>query len=842
MAGMHHTADARLLGLDTGGAPMPFAEPGVTPHYGPSWTFRVAHAHVVLHLQPAQRTYFGHTTFRITPLPTFSGTVRLDLDGVPVDRVVDDEQAALPFTLTDGALVITVGEARTFTVHYGGHTPRAGLYFTGPTPAHPTRDAMAWTQCQDEDAHFFMPCLDHPRIKHPWTVELYGPEGTTLLSNGALVEHEGKGDGVHAVFDQADPMPAYLFTAVCGPLHITEDAWRDVAVRYLVPRGEEEPVQRAMGRTPEMMEVFSDFTGVDYPWPRYDTVVVHEFVFGGMENTACTTMTDVLLVDERTLPHWDPEGLVCHELAHQWFGNLVTCQDWSQAWLNESWATFMETVWYAHRHGEAETTWYAFGQARSYLEEDSGRYRRPIASYLFREPIDVFDRHIYEKGAVVMRTLRHELGDEAFRAGMTHYLTQFAHRTVHGRDFQRCMEEATGANLDRFVHQWILGAGHPRLEVELGQADGLLTVGIQQTQTGDETAEVFHLGLRLEIVPEDGEPVVVTLPVKERQRAWAVPFEGAIRTVRVDPGFRVLAEVVLSGSLGWLGELAFDACPVLATRALRALCKRNTPDAIAIVRRALGSHPMWAVRGEAASLLGSRGGTDSRDALLAALDSEQEPRARASVARALGAFREAGVADALMVAIEANPPTWHLLGDLLEALGKTRDPRALSTITPFLHVGCPGEIVRQRAATAIAHTRDEAAVDALLAWSATGLDDRAQSGCARALGILGDQVDAARTACRERLEALLDEGGFRTQLAALGALGQVRDPASIPRLTQVHTSAPDGRVRRMAWEALVKVRAGRTTEAGLATLRDQLDSLMAANHALRARVDKLERP
>src|SRR6185295_14636097 len=130
-------------------------------------------------------------------------------------------------------------------------------------------------------------------------------------------------------------------------------------------------------------------TGVSYPWPRYDQVVVHEFVFGGMENVACTTMTDQLLVDEKAELEFEGDGLVSHELAHQWFGDLVTCQDWSQGWLNEGWATYSQHVWKEHDLGPAEAQYALYEQFSDYQTEDGSRYRRPIVSYLYRHPIDL---------------------------------------------------------------------------------------------------------------------------------------------------------------------------------------------------------------------------------------------------------------------------------------------------------------------------------------------------------------------------------------------------------------------------------------------------------------------
>jgi aminopeptidase N len=408
-----------------------------------------------------------------------------------------------------------------------------------------------------------------------------------------------------------------------------------------------------------MLEEFSRITGVDYPWPRYDQVVVDDFVFGGMENISCTTMTDVLLVDEKGFVEWDPDGLVSHELAHQWFGDLVTCQDWSQSWLNESWATFMEVVWWEHDRTPALATWYRWQLARDYFEEDSGRYRRPIVSYRFRNPIDVFDRHLYQKGGCVLSTLRAVLGEDAFWTGVRAYLDRHAHDTVHSRHFQRALEDATGRNLDRFFAEWIEGAGHPSLKVKLSEEEGLLTVSAKQVQEGKETAEAFAFPLRLGIVTASGERTV-DLPIKERERTWAIPVTDDIRTVRVDPGFRVLAQMELDAPRGWLVALLEDECPVLAVRAAKALLVEGSKTAFQAVVKAQAEHPDYHVRQDLARQLGKICAAEVRDLLVARLSEEADPRVRRAVCDALGTYRDATAADALLEVLDKEVETWAL--------------------------------------------------------------------------------------------------------------------------------------------------------------------------------------
>jgi len=823
---------------------MPFAEPGVEPHYAPSRAVRIAHADMRLELDPKARTFVGRTRFVIEAVPSYSGSFAFDLDEVDVIGVQDGDGNDLNWSYDAAQLRIRATEAPSeVVVRWSGQNPQRGLYFTGPTTHEPERQHMAWTQCQDEDGHFLMPCHDHPGVKHSWRIELVGPAGYTLLSNGRHVEtrDEGEGGRVVSIYEQAEPMPAYLFTAVCAELSIIDADWRGRAVRYLVPVGQESAVTRAMGKTPLMMDEFSRITGVDYPWSRYDTVIVHDFIFGGMENVACTTMTDVLLVDEKGILDWDPDGLVAHELAHQWFGDLVTCQDWSQGWLNESWATFMEAVWWEADRTVDDAIWYRFETARDYFEEAGGRYRRPIVSYRFREPIDVFDRHLYNKGSCVLWTLRAELGDKAFWAGVNLYLTRHRDSTVHTRHFQRSLEDASGRNLDGFFEQWVHSPGHPVLEVKLGREPGLITVAVKQTQSGDDgVPDAFHFTLRVVLVDDQGGERIVDLPIRERERVWAVPTDTEIVSVRVDPGYRVLGQISLSGPDGWLVAGLSDPDPVIAVRSAKALLSSDSSRGLAAVQAALTDHPFQGTRSAIASVLAKRGGPAIRDVLISALQTEHDPRVKRSLVTAIGRFRDSRAADAILTLLAGDLETWQLEGAAVAALGNTRDPRAPTAIRAHLNTDCWSFWVPQRALLGLAASHDPTVLDTLLDRTSTAWPDRIRGAAATALGRLADQVESVRTAAIERLVEMLSEPGFRARMLAIGALGTLGDRRASAALETVHRSAPDGRMRRTAYEALVKVRRGRESRAGLEPIHRRIEELEEQNHKLRVRLEKLE--
>ena len=828
MERVEHSWGSGLLG---------FAEPGVKPNYAPSRSSRIEHIDVTIRMHPVEQWFTCRSVIRWRPLPGNPGELVLDLDDVDVESVTDADGTPLAYDYGDALTIRTDNPVVVIQTRLA--SPTRGMYFTGPETWAPERQHMAWTQCQDEDGHFIMPCHDHPQARHPWSIRLEAPAGFQLLSNGELTG-SGEDDGwAWATYEQRGSMPAYLFTAVAGQLSVQRAEGSEVPVAYWVPVGSEEAVSRSMGKTPEMIRAFGDRLGVRYPWPRYDQVVVHDFIFGGMENTACTTMTDRLLVDEKAAVEWDPEVLVAHELAHQWFGDYVTCRDWSQGWLNESWATMMECIWYEASREPIHAIWHRWEAYSAYLGEYRGRYRRPIVSYSFREPIDMFDRHLYQKGSCVLQTLRTELGEEGFWAGVQTYLERCALGPVHTRDFQSALEDTTGRNLDQFMDTWIHRPGHPEVKVGLSWSQGLLSVDVTQTQTGDDIPEAYAFPLELELVDAEGNSQSITLGINERSRTWAVP-SAEPKTVRVDPRFAILADIQLAAPFGWLVSLLDDPSPVLALRAANALLKQPSGRAFRAVVHAMDEHPWWGTRAAIARAIGGLKSERARDALLDASVIEWDPRVLKAIVSALGAFREVEVADRMLQILEDEPPTWHLQAAALSTLARTRDARALEALTQSLAVDSWGDIVRLSALAAIASLEDEQALPTLLEWSQLDRAPRVRGTAARALGQLASRVPDVRQAAVDRIVEMLNEPGFFSVLQAIQAATVAGDTRALGPLSRIHQSAGDGRTRRMAYEASVRIRRGRTSEEGLADLRAQVQALQEQNAKLTRRLDKLE--
>jgi aminopeptidase N len=800
-----------------------YAEPGVADHFAPDRQVDITAYALELWIDPAARTLRGQARIAVRWLAGQGGELALDAEGLAFESVTDAGGAPLAFWSGEGKL--RVAHADEIIVRWSA-SPRRGLYFVGATGAEPERAPEAWTQCQDEDAHHIFPCLDHPSVKHPWRVRVHAPEGFVVVGNG----HFSDGEWVVEA-----PMPAYLFSVVVAPLDLHRDQCGELPVNYYVPQGTPAAqVRRAFGRTPDMINALAEVYGA-YPWPRYDQVVVHDFIFGGMENLAATTLVDVVLVDDAAALDSELESLVVHELAHQWWGDLVTCQDWSQAWLNEGWATYTESVWFGASRGRDAAAWHLWEQARDYFAEDGGRYRRGIVSYRFKHPIDLFDRHIYEKGALVLHTLRTVLGDAAFWAGTRLYLERHAHQTVHTRHLQRAFEDASGRNLDGFFAQYVFGAGHPTLKVDLAWAEGTLRVAVKQLQEGEGVAERFDIPLAIA-----AGGTLHRLRVQERERTWELPCPERPDHVGVDSQFGVLAHITLAGPT-WLlaGGLEKDTGVVGRVRAAAALAADGSREAIAALAAALRADPFWGVRAEVADLLASTGAAAALDALWGAV-AEPDARVRRRVVAALGQFRREGVD--LAVAALAADPSIHVRGEVGRVLGRLRSPLAPAVCEALLALDSWSEVLRARALEGLGASGDPAAFDTILRWTANDRPTRARAAAAAALARLADEVETLRRRAAERLVELAEDPNYRVQVAAIVALGTVREALAIPVLSRIHAAAGDARSRRLAWESLQAVREGRTTEGGLSALRKEVEGLVEENRKLRDRVGRLEGP
>jgi aminopeptidase N len=636
-----------------------------------------------------------------------------------------------------------------------------------------------------------------------------------------------------------------LITLAVGDFGTIETKWRDTPVVYYVERGREEAAERTLARTPQMLELFSQRFGVAYPYPRYAQVFVADFIFGGMENTSATTLTDTVLIDERAALDYDIDSLVAHELAHQWFGDLVTCRDWGEGWLNEGFATYAEYIWREHHEGRDAADLELEEWADAYFGEDAGRYRRTIATKLYDEPIDIFDHHLYEKGGRVLHMLRNVLGDDAFYKTLAHYLGKHRHGVVESRDLARAVEDATGRVLDWFFSQWVIdGAGHPELDVGMrwDPETQVATITVDQTQKVEGRTPVFRLPTKMRFRVNDKD-VDVPLEITEQKHVFHLRLEGDPTQAIFDPG-RVLlaARTIDKPEPVWIAELAGATLAIDRAAAAIALAKRGGPAAEAALITALEKDKFWAVRGTATLSLGTLRTPTARDRLIKRLKAEVHPRARRSIARALGDFvHDMAAAAALAEIVEKGASSYFVEAEACLALGRTRTSRAGELLRHAATRESFTDVIRQHAYRGLAEARDDSALGLLVEGLKWGRPTQGRRAAAGALAILmrGRRDREARDV-RERIELLLVDKDFRVQAAAVEALNVIGDPGAIPALRRMIDRELDGRLRRRGKEIIRDLGEGAPLAEDVRRLRDENGELRNQLGMLRERIEMLE--
>lgn len=740
---------------------------------------------------------------------------------------------------------VALGTKKTLLIRYRAREPKEGLHFFAPTPDHPDTPTMVWSQGEPISNRGWFPCLDHPNEFQTTELVVTVENGFEVLSNGVLKGKSTLADGrVRFHWAQEKPHVAYLVTMVVGKFAVATKEWRRRPVTFYLPPHRADDTERTFGRTLPMLDFFSQRFGIEYPWPKYAQVVVEQFIAGGMENTTATTMYSGLVHNERALLDSSPDGLIAHELAHQWWGDLLTCKDWAHLWLNEGFATYAEFLWQEHHKGRDEADLLLF--KRSQLARSGGALTRPVVDRHYHQPGDMFDSRSYPKGAWILHMLRHQLGDEIFFDGLKIYAETFRHQAVETSDLRKTLERRSGQSLERFFYEWTERPGHPILSVTTQQDDpAQVKVTIKQTQSG----EPFHFTLPIEIQFEAPTAAVTLSPsIENRELTLFAPTAAKIKMVRVDPRQTILAEINEEKSQSlWTAQALGSVSVPERLRAIQHLAKSKTPADRDVLISILKSDAFHGVRAEAARGLGEPKQDVARDALLGRI-SDPDPYVRRAVMESLGTvLHDTKVIEALERKIKEGDQSYFVEAAALSALAKVNDGGPAAPYLAALGRESHQDVIRAAALEGLGLSRDSLAFPALLdaAQPTRRIDSRQTAIAAIATYIVRNDVSGAPLQKgMDRLVTGLSDSHPRIRRASASALrdlGRVGRPAEQVLLT-LSERDPDGRVREFAAQARTAIRADSSSQAELVRLRDQLDKLKKADLETAERLQKLENP
>jgi len=502
---------------------------------------------------------FGDSTVELTPLGGALKKVSLDADGLQYKFVgFEGKDEALPFESDGHVLTIDLGrsfdpgEKIAIRIKYSAK-PTKGVYFVDELreKGKTVRSSQIWTQGESEETHHWLPSFDFPDDRATTEQILTVDKGETAIANGKLVSRTEMEDGSTVFHWKMDtPHSLYLTSFVIGKYTKVSETYRDVPLGYYVYPGQESIVPLAYGKTKKMFAAFEKVTGVDYPFDKYDQTIVGEFQFGGMENITSTTMADSEIMLARFPPGRSiVEDLVSHELAHSWFGNLVTCRNWAELWLNEGFATFMEAVFREHEYGRANYDSKIKRDAAEYMAYESlpGVNKHGLFNTMADAENDdsMFDTITYQKGGSVVHTLREELGDEKFWKGVNLYLTRSRLKNVETEDLKAAMEEVSGRDLKWFFEQWVYAQGFPKLTVihSFDPKSKELTLKVSQTQKPvNGVPQAFRLPLEVKYRSVKGL-VTEKILVEKREQTFTLPAQSSTG-LQIDPSNKIPLKMV----------------------------------------------------------------------------------------------------------------------------------------------------------------------------------------------------------------------------------------------------------------------------------------------------------
>ena len=792
--------------------------------------YDLQHQLVRVRFDRARRAVVGSTSIRFAALDSQLTSASFDAVDMRIARVRTASGESLAHDYDGRTLTVKLRSSlaprarTTVVIDYETVRPKRGVQFVD-------RRKTVATRGEPGDTRYWVPTYDHPNDRTTWEIHVTTARGERALSNGRLIASRSVDGGTEWHWSMTRPAPTHLMSVVTGSYVVLQDVWREVPIGYWTYPDSVEAAWRGFAATPRMVELFSRRIGVLYPWEKYDQSVVSDHAGDATDGVTATAHSD----DRVLHPSWaeshaNAEPVVAHALAHQWFGGYVAARHWSDVWLDEGLATFLEAIWAEGAHGIDAGAVARLNAQEGALVADRASRRPLVDARWMADPLELLaSGHVTSKAAAVLHMLRHSLGDSLFWTGIRGYTRAHALGNAVTDDFRREMERASGRDLTAFFDQWIFRAGFPTFRVEYAY-DSLsrgLGIAALQVQPRDSLTGFFDVDVEVEVLTERGV-VRDTMRVRGERGSVALSLPAPPLSIRWDKGGFLLdladfprPTVMLAHQVRHDDDLLgrIEAAELLRDR-------RGEPKAREALIEALSRDSAPVVRVRAAGALETFAADSAGLEALLAATGDADPRVRERAAAALGSSRAPAPASTQrppedsMVAVVTLPPDPRVLARLARlietdssayvrgaaafAYAMLAPESATDVIAPVLSRASWGDVERTHAILALAMVDTPASWQMTLQYLAPGTS--------RALRQAAIESLAARSRGREpelarELAPLLDADDAFIRAAAARAFGTLGDASAIPALEARRTVEAESRVLTAILGALAALRA-----------------------------------
>lgn len=837
-----HCAKHRLFGK----APLDGASQGTSEKFARDRLVDVHHLKLDITPDFGNRTIEGVSALTFTPV---SKPVReLQLDAV--DLTLGSIKATVPiqeYHVADDHIGIVFkkpvlpGQEVTVTTTYSCE-PHMGLYFRTPEMGYKEGDSHLWTQGEPELHRHWFPGYDYPNERFTSEVICHVPDKMIVLSNGTLIsEKKDAATGLTAFhWRQSRPHVNYLISIVAGHLEKLESKHRDIPLAFYTPPSDFPEAANSFRDTADILAFFEKEIGVPYPWDKYYNVCVQDFTAGGMENTSVTTLTTRTLFTKDFENIRTTRRLDAHEAAHQWFGDLLTCKDWSHLWLNEGFATYYQVLYEEEKFGRDALCYGMLINAEQVL---NAKDDKPIVYREYKEPREQFDYRAYPKGAWVLHMLRSQLGASLYRRCIRAYVKRNADGIVVTEDLNKAFEEVSGRSFDRFFDQWVYHGGHPELDIKYAWNAGSkqAKITVTQKQKTSNRVPLFHLRLPVRFVTEKGAHDF-ELEIDEASEDFFCKLPEPPKIARIDPEYTLLAKIDFTPPAPLLNaQLENEDDMMGRLLAVRALSKQKDKAGVAKIARALREDRFYGVRIEAAKALQAVH-TDESFAALRESPAQKDARVRQAVVRAVASFYGDDSLAALreVAKAESNP---DIVSDAVEALGKYPHDKVSSLLVATLHRDSYRNHIADAAVRAMRAQDVPSYIQPLLQQLRESESRFTSDGFGRGLETVAylARNEDYREPVRQLIASHLNHPKEKIRVEAIKALGTLEDPRSLPLLESYPVEPSERPENKAAAEAVTKLNGKKPQSKEVNDLRKEILDLQKKLGDLRKEFDALEK-